>query len=377
MVISGTLTGFGVLYPAMVREEGWTASQVTGAFSVAQLVYAPVAVSTGFLVDRFGVRRVMLLGCLLLGLGLAWLSRAGSLWEVHAAWGLAAGLGLAGAGVVPVAKLLSLRAGRRFARVFGITVAGLGIGSFVSAPALAWIVDASGWRAAAAALGATIVLLLVPLVLWGTAGLRVDEPSGGADSGRFARLVRRSGFWLLFCANVGIGFLVLLQAHLVAHLLQVGFPMATAATVAGVMGLLQAGGAASAGWWIDRWGAPRVQVAAAALFALGMLALLGSGPETPWLIAAFLLVGAPGRGAVGVGVTAVSRQLFGGPSFGRVTGTMEIAFGTGSFAGPWISALLREQTGGYAPGLASAALAAAVVAACTVLAARRRAEAGH
>src|SRR5688500_8122319 len=48
-------TGFGVLYPAMVLDRGWTASEITAAFSVGMLIYSPAAVLTGQLVDRVGV----------------------------------------------------------------------------------------------------------------------------------------------------------------------------------------------------------------------------------------------------------------------------------------------------------------------------------
>src|SRR5439155_17026983 len=63
--------GFGVLYPGMVADQDWSVGEVTGAFSVAMLIYSPGALLAGMLVDRLGVRSTMLLGTSLLSVGLA------------------------------------------------------------------------------------------------------------------------------------------------------------------------------------------------------------------------------------------------------------------------------------------------------------------
>src|SRR5438477_11902937 len=75
-------SGFGVLYPNMSATEGWTAGEVTAAFSMAMLIYSPAALAAGLLVDRLGVRPTMLAGTMLFGVGLVGIALAGELWQI-------------------------------------------------------------------------------------------------------------------------------------------------------------------------------------------------------------------------------------------------------------------------------------------------------
>ena len=126
-------TGFGVLYPGMVADQGWSVGEITGAFSLAMLLYSPAAVLAGELADSRGVRVTMLFGTTLLAGGLALVAVADDIWQMYLLYGLAVGPGTAAVGYVPMIKLLSLRAGRRLGLAIGLFNVGQGVGAWSAA----------------------------------------------------------------------------------------------------------------------------------------------------------------------------------------------------------------------------------------------------
>ncbi len=352
MSVSSLMTGFGVLYPAMIRDQGWSVGEVSGAYSVSQLVYGPVAILAGLCLDRFGVRSTMLVGCVFVALGLFWMSSADVLWEVYLAWVLVAGVGTGAAGFVSMFKLLSLRMGSHFGLGLGVATTGPGMGMLVTATSLQYLVDQEGWRVASLALGAAFLLVMVPLIVWAAPG-RVLVVAGAHAGMKLSRrwVLGQPAFWMVFGAGFCVGYLLLLQAHQVAHLLQVGFSTTTAAALDGVMGVFQSLGALAAGWLVGRIGVSRLQMLGSLMVTAGLLALIFATPTLLVLPLLYALVGATGRGAWTVSYMSVARIRFGGSSFGFVSGVLEIAVGVGSFAGAGLVGLLADRTGSYVPGL--------------------------
>lgn len=354
-------SGFGVLYPAMVADQGWSVGEVTAAFSVAMLLYSPTAVLTGQLVDRLGVRATMLLGALVVTAGLGAVSLVSELWQLYVLYALGIGIGSSAIGFIPMMKLVSLRASARLGLAIGLFNVGQGIGALVASPVLQLIIDWSGWRAGFAALGLAVTLVLGPLILLGApdrAANRVAHPSD--REGGLGWVWREPTFWLIMAANAAVGYTLLLPAHHVAHLVLVGLPHLLAATAGGLMGACIGLGALLGGWWVDRWGGGRLGLGGLVLFCLGVTALILTSEAHPWLAGVYVLAAGLGRGVVGVTVSAFQGRAFAGPTLGRVTGLLDLGFGLGAFAGPYLTALSRDLTDSYVPGLASAILAVAL-----------------
>jgi predicted MFS family arabinose efflux permease len=269
---------------------------------------------------------------------------------VYAAWTIAAGLGLAAAGFVPVLKLLAVTSGAHFARDTGTAVAGAGLGTLVIAPALQSTISDAGWRVAVAGLAVVVVGALLLSVVIGAPG-RAPSVVRGSLSSAPLELPRGQGVAYLMLAQASVGYSLLLQTHQVAHLIQVGVSAATAAQVAGLFGLCMGMGSLGAGWCIERWGAVPVQAWAAVLLSVGIVALVISGPTMPWLLLVYAVVGALGRGALGVGVYGVARHAVRLQAFGTISGLLNLSFGLGAVVGPWLVALAFDWSGSYAPGL--------------------------
>src|SRR6202000_3161529 len=158
-----TLVGFGSAYTfsafleQLERDFGASRGSVSLVFSLAGFLYFGLGIISGPLADRFGARRIVVTGMVLLGVGLALASLARSLFEGYAAYNLGVGLGV-GCAYVPAIGAVQRWFVRRRGFASGLAVSGIGVGTLVMPPLASLLIGRFGWRAAYLALG---VLALV------------------------------------------------------------------------------------------------------------------------------------------------------------------------------------------------------------------------
>lgn len=372
-MLMGTRTAFAVLYPAMVRDEGWSVTDVSSAYSSGLLLYALLAILVGIGVDRLGCRVMMVGGSIVMTVGLVVAALATEVWHLYVAYLMTAGLGAGGIGFITMIKLLALANGARFATAFGLAFMGQGLGSLLVSPSVQIVVDAQGWRIATLACAVAVGAILLPLALWIAPGpeRRHAAQSGGAAPDTAPRVLSLvCGIFLV--ANFMLGFQMLVPTHQVAYMLDLGFGAALSATAAGAWGLMMSVGSVVGGWLVDRYGLNRVLLASLVLFTVGTLGLAGSSPAAGWLLGLYVFAGGIGRGLLGLALGSAQTKTFAGPRLGRMTGILDVGFGSGAFLGPWGTALVHDQVGTFAPGFLVTIVASIVGAACTVVALRLR-----
>jgi OFA family oxalate/formate antiporter-like MFS transporter len=153
-----TCLGFGAAYSfsAFVEplQKDFAASRgsVSLVFSLAGFLYFGLGVVSGPLADRWGSRRLAVIGMILTGTGLALAGTARSLAEVYAAYGLGVGLGV-GCSYVPAVGAVQRWFVRRRGFASGLAVSGIGVGTLVMPPLASLFIEAFGWRGAYLALG--------------------------------------------------------------------------------------------------------------------------------------------------------------------------------------------------------------------------------
>ena len=139
---------FTAFFEPLVDEFGWSYTQVSLASSVRGVEMGLFAPLIGVLVDRFGSRRIMFLGVILIGLGLLWLSRVQSLGAFYASFILtASGLSTCShtAMIAAVAKWFR----RKIGIAIGAMICGYGFSGFM-VPVVVRLIDVYGWRLALA-----------------------------------------------------------------------------------------------------------------------------------------------------------------------------------------------------------------------------------
>lgn len=355
------------LFVAPVQQEfGWSRAAASGAATFEQLGIFLSAPIVGRLADRYGIRVIAIASYIAAPLGFVLLSRAGD--SVPMWWGLWLLVSLAGCGTTPAiwARAVSAKfdAGRGLA--LGLMLMGSGLAAFLAPALLGPIFASSGWRTAALAMGATILVVGLPVSLLMPREKKVVPASGAARKrGHFE--VNRQTLTLILIAIL-LGFFVAgLIVHLVPMVIDRGMPAAEAAQVAAKIGIAVIFARVIVGYLFDRFHAPFV----AALFLLSPVAaalLLAYGG--PVVIAALML-------GLAAGAEVDMLAYFTGryarlENYGATYGVVLGLFSFGAAFGPAAFGWSVDLTGSYHFALlASAAALVAVVVLIATLGAYR------
>jgi MFS family permease len=170
------------------------------------------------------------------------------------------------------------------------------------------------------------------------------------------------------------------QVHQTKYLIEIGFDPFEAAWALGLVSLLAVSGQIALGHLSDRIGREWVWTAGSAGFAICYAALLlMQYMQTEVLL--YLMVasqGTLGYGLVSV-IGAIPAEIFQGRHFGTIAGTLVVATMLGGAAGPWVTGVLHDTTGSYAPAFVIAIICCLVSSLAIWFAAPRsvRPVAGH
>src|SRR5262245_43724618 len=161
-VAMGSLFSLGVFLKPIQSATGWSRTGISTVALWAWLALGLGSLLWGTLSDRWGARPVVVTGGSLLGLGLILSSQTTELSWFSITFGGLVGLAV-GAFYAPLPSTVT----RWFAASRGLAVAlvsaGSGIGTFVIAPLVRWLIDVFDWRTAMLLLGDLVWLAIVPL----------------------------------------------------------------------------------------------------------------------------------------------------------------------------------------------------------------------
>ena len=379
---NGLYFTFSVFLVPLVEEFRWSRGLTAGALSLSTVLQGLLAPVAGILVDRFGPRRIILTGAVLLSAASILTATISSAWELYLYTGLLGAVGLVGLGPVPMGVLLARWFAARRGRAVGIAFSGMGFGVFVTGPLAQWLIASTGWRVASAVLGVGALCVLVPIAWVGARDPqpRGEEPArtreripGPAPDSTLRHAIRTRAFWALWFANVCTPLAVFpVTTHQVAFAIDRGFQPLLAASIFGVMGLMSIAGRVSFGLAADRFGGALAATTSYGCTAGGALALLAleSDGRAGWLVAYALLFGL-GFGARGPIITAMASDLFGGRRFGVIYGAMSLGNGLGGAIGPWFGGVVHDVLGSYRVVFLASVAFCVLGSACFWLASRR------
>jgi MFS family permease len=357
----------------LVAEFQWSRALTAGALSLSTVVQGLCAPAAGVLVDRVGPRPVILGGVALVGGAAVLAATIQALWQLYLYTGIVGALGMVGLGWVPMGVLLARRFPVRRGRVVGIAFSGMGVGVFAIGPLAQWLIVAIGWRGATVSLGVGALVLLLPLVWFGTgreATMPVRAPAAPAPARTADPTVGHAAstraFWALFFAYFFTPLAVFpVATHSVAFAVDAGFSPMLAAWAFGLTGLMSTVGRVVFGIMADRVGGPWAATLSFACTAAGTLALivLEAWPRGAWLgiFAFFFGLGFGARGPI---ITAMASERFGGRHFGAIYGALNVGNGLGAALGPWFGGVVHDVTGSYRLAFLTAMACCAIGAAC-------------
>jgi MFS family permease len=366
----GVWYAYGVFLVALLRDFGWSRSVLAGAFSIFTLVSGGASFVLGELADRFGPRRLILIGGALLAASLWADSLVTRAWHLYVAFGLLTAVGVATAGWTPAVVMVQRQWKAHLGLALGIAGSGIGVGIFVVVPLCQALIDAFGWRRAFRALAALCALWILPatyLAIHDTPslpGTRARRPTVAVGE-HFLGLALANRSFQLIALAVFLGNICsqMLHVHQAAFLVDHGISAMAAASVISVVGVSSIVGKTGGGFISDFLRRELV-------YALGMIGMI-IGVGVLWLVAltpsAWLARGYAVLFGVGYSVTAfivpaMMSDRFRGPHFGSIFGLTQVASALGSALGAWVAGRIFDATGSYAIAFALAATAAAVAA---------------
>ena len=344
----------GLFLKSMTAEFGWsrtTFSSVVAMASLANIIILPIA---GYLVDRFGPRKIIAIGVVLGCASYTAISQANSYATLIALIMLAVAAGNLAS--YPAFMSLAQRwFDKRLGFALAITSTGLAVGVAIFSFIISQTITLDGWRAAfvtvgsiALMIGLLNVLLLVRDDEAPGAVATLEPPASLGSSETLLAALKTRDFWLYTSAFTLIIFGVVgCNFHLPAMLSDRG---ATPSLIASVVAVGAAGslfGRLVTGILLDRYSVMRVASVFFVGQAIGFLLLLDG---LQWVLPASFLLGAVQGAEVDVMGYVVARR-FGRSAYARIFGTCFGITLVGAMIGPMAMATIFDRTGSYDLGL--------------------------
>jgi len=359
--------GFTALFEPIADEFGWSYTEISIAASIRGLEAGLLAPFVGLLVDRWGPRRLIFGGVVIIGLGLMLLSQSTSLGVFYAAFILMSlGISTCGLSVTVVAVANWFR--KRVGLATGIMICGYG-SSGLLVPVMVKLIDAYDWRTAVFILGLGMLVICLPLSLlvrhkpeqYGylpdgevSGTVIIDEslvtPSADEVNIGAKQAMKTRTFWYIALGLIP-QFVVVpaVITHVMPYLSSIGIARTMSGLVATAIPLLSISGRFGLGWLGDKFSKRRKELTAGALIllTLSLLCFEFTARGWFWLLVAFLPLFGFSYGGNVTMVGVLLREYFGLGNFGTIIGFMWGILMLGNMAGPPVAGWVFDTWGSY------------------------------
>ena len=378
---------FGTFIKEFESAFGWTRGEISfgsTVIGITAIIFFPYA---GVLVDKYGVKKILIPSTFLFGLVMASMSLlTPSLWHFYAMCIL---IPLLGAGTAPLtySRLLVSWFDKKRGLALGIGLSGVGLGTTMVPFLASYFIEHYSWREAYLVIGALIILVVLPI----TKFVLVNKPK---DKGLVAdgvvltdkeikhraeteqaqshvrvgytaqEALKKKAFWLMVGSFVITGLTTsTLLVHLVPMMMDRGASLQEAVGTFAYLGMSIVGGRLIAGYLMDKFFAPYVVV----VFMLGPIIGLAA-----FAMGATGEMAALSTGLIGIAIGAefdvmayFTTKYFGKRSFGAIYGYGYSGFKLGASVGPLIMGLAYDSLGRYTEVLWG--MSATMIIACVLI----------
>ena len=340
------------------QEFGWSRTAISAAVSVMMLCTAVSLPFMGRLVDRFGVKRILVPSIVIFGLCFLAASMISSYWQFIALY-VAMGTIAVGTNSVPYMRVLTSWFDRRRGLAIGIAGSGTGLGFGYVPLVTQEFVSHWGWRGGYFGLGLIMLLFTLPMVVFllhekpqslglhpdgATADEAVAHPVATGDS--LHEAMQRRDFWSLITIFSGLAFVLYgLIPHMVPMLQDRGVPESLAAGLASAFGWSAFGGRLLIGFLVDRYDARRIAFVFFSLSAIGLGLLSAPLPIWAFIVAAVML--GLSLGAEVDMLAYLTSRYFGLKNFAQIFGAMFSAVMVAMSLSPVAFGAVFDSTGSY------------------------------
>ena len=362
---------------ALEAHFGWSRTQLSMAFAFTRIEGGVMGPIEGYLTDRAGPKRMVLIGLFVLGIGFLLFWQVKHLWMFYLAFVIMS-LGHSLCGWVPVTTLLNNWFIRNRAKAMGWSNTFSRLGALILVPAIAWAInpdkDRLGWDVTALALGIFSFLVAVPmykvirnrpeeynLLPDGLMPLEVETSRNSQDSGKevsqievqqdtqdltTAQALKTVAFWLI---SIGHGLtsmvIIAIMAHLGLFMSDNGFDIQTTAWVVSVYTFVAMVFPVVGGYVGDRIPI-RIAIFVFTSIQAFSVVILTFATTLPLLYAFAVLFGI-GFGGRSPLTTAIRGDYFGRRSFGKILGISTVPLNILLLVAAPFAGYMYDTTGSY------------------------------
>ena len=362
---------------ALEAHFGWSRTQLSMAFAFTRIEGGIMGPIEGYLTDRVGPKRMVLIGLVVLAIGFLFFWQVKQLWMFYLAFVIMS-LGHSLCGWVPVTTLLNNWFIRNRAKAMGWSNTFSRLGALILVPAIAWAInpdkDRLGWDVTALALGIFSFLVAVPmykvirnrpeeynLLPDGLMPLEVETSRNSQDSGKevsqievqqdtqdltTAQALKTVAFWLI---SIGHGLtsmvIIAIMAHLGLFMSDNGFDIQTTAWVVSVYTFVAMVFPVVGGYVGDRIPIRIAIFVFTSIQAFSVVILTFATTLT--LLYAFAVLFGIGFGARSPLTTAIRGDYFGRRSFGKILGISTVPLNILLLVAAPFAGYMYDTTGSY------------------------------
>jgi MFS family permease len=342
--------GLPFFFDFMVNDFGYSRVQVTSGNAVGKIVVAPLfGFLAGWMIDRYGPRRLMMLGAVFMGIAFIGLSYSGTLWMFYLFYVFNA-LGYVVGGPIPCQVLISRWFDKNRGKAMGIAYLGIGLGGTL-VPIIATNLERNlGWQHALSVLGILIMLIALPLPFFFKDAFRKKTQTQNTEkSVPILPILKKPSFYLLAVGSMcSIGAVGGIGQHLKLYLSDLEFSQSQAAHVFSLVLISSLVGRLGMGWLSDIIHRKFVMILIYILIAIAILSLLV--PPFPGRLYMFAVIFGIGIGGDYMIIPLMAGDLFGVRALGRTMGIILVSDGIAEALFPVLVGYLYNDTARYTFG---------------------------
>lgn len=355
----------GVLMVPLEQEFGWSTAAISGAIAINIALFGLIGPFAASLMNRWGVRRLVLAALALLAFSVAVTTQMRTQWQFTLLWGFFVGSGTGITAMVLAVVVANRWFDERRGVVLGLLSAANATGQLLFLPLLARLIETAGWRKAALAVAAisTLVFVLVLLFMrdrpedvglkpygW-KASTEGAAPKALAPIAALRLALRSPAFWVLggsfFMCGASTNGLV--GTHLIPACHDYGISEVRAAGLLAMMGIFDIVGTTASGWLTDRFSSRYLLFAYYSLRGLSLLflphTLAAGGSHLNWFAVFYGLDWI----ATVPPTVRLTANAFGRENTGVVYGWIGASHQLGASLAALSAGMLRTVMGDYSP----------------------------